>query len=82
MGDDFDEIMDSIDISKDKKKSIKVKTISTDVESEKKVLKKRITVKTVTNDKQYNDKQNTDKQENIINATVSEDIKNKYKNRK
>lgn len=79
LGDDFDEIMDSIDISKDKKKSIKVKTISTDVEPEKKILKKRITVKTVT---VTNDKQENDKKENVINATVSEDIKNKYKNRK
>jgi hypothetical protein len=81
LGDDFDEIMNSIDVQ-EKKKSIKVKTIQNDEEPQvKKELKKRITVKTATNDKNKQDKQDN-VNENIIDASVSDDIKNKYKNRK
>lgn len=79
LGKDFDEIMDAIDVSeKETKKTIRIKTISEPVSDEpKKILKKRITVKTIT-ETENNNNNNT----NIVDATVSDDIKNKYKNRK
>jgi hypothetical protein len=79
LGDDFDEIMESIEVSgKDTKKSNRIK-ISTETVSDepKKTLKKRITVKTISENTE-----NTNNYTNVIDASVSEDIKNKYKNRK
>jgi hypothetical protein len=86
--DDLDNLTDLISGELDKKKRVKsgnIKMTSTNTSSKKSKVeeievieeelkpKKKITVKTIKN--------NVDKEENKINASVSIDIKNKYKNR-
>ena len=88
LGDDYEDIINSIDIEDDYKvdkkkqnriKSTKIKEHSESSEEELKP-RKKITVKTIKNNNEDNkDKDNNNNDKKI--GTVSEDIKNKYKNR-